>query len=250
VKNASVLLVSPEKTMRSLVTHALGRDFALEMAEDMVAGMDALSEGHQVVLVEYDMSGVNGLEFLQEVRCGRTKARRDVAIGLLTGFADQSHFAAALSLDLNAMLLKPLSRNDIERRVVKMAKEGVRLKPAAQYETVEIPLAKTQLDEAGSGKRSPVAVRMPELRRPPAAAPAAKPIEQPVAELRFGPLRRRPVLEVQVGWQIGMDVIGPNGVCLVAANAVLTPRILARLREIAATGAVTEVWARAPMRGA
>jgi two-component system chemotaxis response regulator CheY len=246
-----ILVVSEEKSIRSLVRHTLTEadGFQAEFAADAVNGLDMVTERHRMALVEFDMAEMNGLEFLQRVRMGRSDGRRNLSVGVLTGFADHHLLTAAIALDLNTLLLKPLSPKDLMKRVTRMMTDDVKLKSPEEYEEIPIPTSDQQRVAAEIAGRSVASVLMPPQRLAARATAAASPVRvgPDAEEEAFGPMRRRPIKELKVGWQIGRDILGPSGTRLVGAGTILTPRLLSRLRDLMEEGEVTEAWVRPPL---
>jgi len=206
-----------------------------------------------MALVELDLDDVNGIELLKMVRCGRTSAPRALRMGMLAGFADENVLAAAVALDLNGLLLKPVSQSDLTRRVSRMISEDRPVKPIDDYLSVKTPESQAPVTEATDSERSPIAVIRPVAPRPRDAEPPARtPSDIDPDAKMFGPKLRRPLIEVDLGWQIAVDVNGLNGQCLIAAGTILNARALRRLRELADDGQLTnsEIWARKPLMAA
>lgn len=251
MKKTPILVVSAEKAIRSLILQTLteAEGFETDFASDAMSGLEIVSQRHRMALVEFDMAEMNGLEFLQQVRMGRTGGRRNLSIGVLAAFADHSVLTAAIALDLNTMLLKPISSKDILKRVTRMMTDDIQLKPVHDYEGVGIPAGDLQRAEAERDGRPLASVLLPGQRlfnRPADASTAARRAGG-AADSGFGPLVRRQITEIGVGWQIGHDIVGPTGTRLVGAGTIVSQRLLTRLLELAEQGALTTAWARAPL---
>lgn len=222
--------------------------FDTDFSSDPMTGLEILSTRHRMALVEFDMAEMNGLEFLQQVRMGRTGARRNLSIAVLAGFADHAVLTAAIALDLNTMLLKPVSAKDVLRRVTRMMSDDIQPKPVAEYEAVGVPAGDQQRAAAERDGRQLASVLLPAQplfnRESEAPAGVRRPEE---ASSGYGPLVRRPIAELRVGWQIGQDIVGPSGTRLVGAGTILSPRLLSRLLDLAEQGALTDAWARPPL---
>lgn len=248
MKKPPVLLVSSDKSVLSMAAPALKNEYALELATDPMIALRTLDAVFKFVLVEFDMPDRNGLEFLREIRMGRSAAKRNLPVGLLAHFADDPVFRAAISLDLNTLLMRPFSRADILRRATRLASEDFEPKPEADYAAVPIPLCDSQKAAKEERERALVAVRMPTLPRMAATdAKLSQWSKADATDRQFGPMVKRQLTEVDVGWQIGADVLSPSGTCLIAAGSILTKRLLGRLYDFAEKGVVFEIWARAPI---
>ena len=250
MKKTPILVVSAEKAIRSLMLQTLteAEGFETDFASDAMSGLEIVSPRHRMALVEFDMAEMNGLEFLQQVRMGRTAARRNLSIGVLAAFADHAVLTAAIALDLNTMLLKPISSKDIMRRVTRMMSDDIQPKPIVEYEGVGIPAGDLQRAEAERDGRPLASVLLPGQRLFNREGAASATARRPGAtEGGFGPLVRRPITDLGVGWQVGHDIVGPTGTRLVGAGTIVSQRLLTRLLELAEQGALADAWARAPL---
>lgn len=250
MKKTPILVVSAEKAIRSMILQTLteSEGFETDFTSDAMSGLEILSQRHRMALVEFDMAEMNGLEFLQQVRMGRTGARRNLSVGVLAGFADHAVLTAAIALDLNTMLLKPISAKDILRRVTRMMSDDIQPKPVAEYEGIGVPAGDLQRAEAERDGRHLASVLLPGQRlfhREDGATASAR--RQEEAGGSYGPMVRRPITDLGVGWQIGQDIVGPSGTRLVGAGTVVSQRLLSRLLELVERGDLTDAWARAPL---
>ena len=249
-----VLIASPDQLTRSFGKSPLlaARGCRTELsqtAEDAIVLFKHRT--FSLALIEFDLVGMNGIELLKLIRCGQTEAPNTLPIGILASFADTEFLTACLDLDLQSLLLKPVSVRDVARRISRILSVTMAFKPTAVYRTIKTPLSSHQLQEKqAENGRSQVAVLRPIVPRPP-NGPSTDDQRQfglNNQERLFGPHKRRAVSELDLGWQISMDILGSNGVRLIAAGTVLTPRLLARLEELAEIGQVGFVWARAPLK--
>lgn len=92
------------------------------------------------IISDFKMPKINGLELLKAVRMDETGADPITPFAMLTGFSDRDIVDIALSLDVNAFLVKPVSRNAIVTRIKRLADTAQRdqnwLKPAEAYSKV------------------------------------------------------------------------------------------------------------------
>lgn len=247
----SLLIVSAEKFIRAICTEALAKaeGYTLDFAKDGEDGLYALSgDIHAAALVEYDMGSMNGLEFLKQIRCGRSRAGRDLSVAMFAGEPDSEVLAAAVGLDLNAILVMPVSKKSIVQRTGRLLTQKIHLKTLEAYEAITVPRSSRQIEARAMAGRAPVTVVLPLPKRPHSGNGAIHHRAGPAALVgrRFGPRMLRLVEEVGYGWQIADDVIGSNGIRLIGAGTVLTAHLLSRLRDMAAEGKIEKVWARAP----
>jgi len=250
MQKTPILVVSSEPSIRVLIRQTLTepKGFQVDFSADAIDGLAVVNERYRMALVEFDMAEMNGLEFLQQVRMGRSDVRRNLPVGILSGFADHKVLSAAIALDVSTLLLRPLSARDILKRVAHMLTDTVQLKHPETYEGVEIPAGDQQRVSAMHKGRSGPTVLMPRQPADARAAVARTSARQGpiVDDASFGPMRRRSIKELRVGWQIGQDIVGQSGTRLVGAGTIVTQRLLTRLLDLVDQGDLTDAWVRAP----
>jgi two-component system chemotaxis response regulator CheY len=119
-----VLIVEDEhysrKVIRTLLT-AIGVDKMYESV-DGASGLEAI-ETHRpdVVLLDWEMPGMDGAEFMRRVRSPETFAYPDVPIIMLTGHGGRPRVRAAVKLGVHEFLLKPVSSTALLTRILGVA---------------------------------------------------------------------------------------------------------------------------------
>jgi len=107
-----VLIVDDSKTMRGIVRKILSASrYALDVseAEEGVAALKRLDGGVDLILLDYNMPGFNGLETLAEIK----RVAPQVAVVMITSTEDKE--VAAKAQDLGATFLKkPFYPADID----------------------------------------------------------------------------------------------------------------------------------------
>jgi two-component system chemotaxis response regulator CheY len=125
--SARVLIVDDEPNMRK-VTRALLLSIGVKYIHEAYDGMEGLDairvqEPH-VVILDWQMSGMNGSQFLKLVRSPATFPYPDVPIIMLTGHGEQSRVIEAIQLGVHEFLIKPVSGKALHARLA-----SVLLKP-------------------------------------------------------------------------------------------------------------------------
>jgi CheY-like chemotaxis protein len=116
-----VLIVEDEhysrKVIRTLLT-AIGVERTVE-AHDGLSGLDAI-EQHKpdIVLLDWEMPGMDGAEFMRRVRAPATFIYPDVPIIMLTGHGERSRVLEAVNLGVHEFLLKPVSSTALLTRIL------------------------------------------------------------------------------------------------------------------------------------
>lgn len=249
-----VLIVSPDQVSRAFAKSPLlaTRGCRFELAQTAEEALALFNQRtFSLALIEFDLIGMNGIELFKLIRCGGTEAPNTLPVGILANFADTEFLTACVDLDLQSLLLKPVSVRDVASRISRILSVTMAFKSTDIYQTIKTPLSSHQFEEKrAENGRSQVAVLRPIVSRPPngPSMDDQRKFGLNDQERLFGAQMRRAVSELDLGWQISMDIVGSNGVRLVAAGTVLTARLLKRLRDIAENGEIGLVWARAPLK--
>ena len=117
----------------SLASSALAKRFG--QRPDQGAGKDRFD----CVITDFNMSPLNGLHLLKAIRTGEAKCARETPVLMLTGFSDDYLIASALNLDVNAFVLKPISRAAFSEKLARVLGRPVKPQSVELYRAVEIP---------------------------------------------------------------------------------------------------------------
>lgn len=183
-----------------------------------------------LIISDYNMPEINGLALLKRLRTGATGGRADLPFIMLTGRSDKDVVAAAIALDVDAFVTKPVSRDALKARMAHALSESRALKPPPAYDQVDIGFSNGLGDEAVT-RRPPATVLT--RRKPVASAPEKEP----------GYGLRMDLDKVKPGAVLAQDVRSPSGDVLLRRGATLSERLIARLKELGDLDIpVTEVW--------
>lgn len=215
-----VLLVDDEKFSRNIVFRMLkdmGCDDDPLVAADGASGLATLSEHRNavgLVVCDFNMPVMNGLEFLKAIRTALDGLPHALSVIMLTGHADAALVGTALALDVDAFVVKPVSRAALETRIRRIFAQPQGVKAPASYQGVDVKAATKVVLRAQKGIKDP---------EPEAKAPAGVAVELDAIVL--------PAV-------LAADVVAPTGELLLGAGVALTPRLLDRLKELCALGIV------------
>lgn len=177
-----------------------------------------------MVITDFQMPTMNGLQLLKAIRAGDTPLARDFPVAMLTGYSERQLVDVALALDVNAFLIKPVSRDALARRLQKMVSAGADqagLREAQSYGAVAVNSAHTLPGKAV--KPGPDADGQPDKRKTATVA-------VPPAQLEAGTI-------------VGRDVFLNDGRLYMSAGVRLTPRYIALLQDLADLQRLeTDVW--------
>ncbi len=113
-----VLVVDDQSTMRSLVRIGL-KEIGITEVEDAVDGEDGLrmllSHRSNLVISDYNMPKLDGLNFLRAVRA--TPAFKNTGFIMLTGRADSDLVQRAQQFGVNNYLVKPFNVTTLRQKI-------------------------------------------------------------------------------------------------------------------------------------
>jgi CheY-like chemotaxis protein len=217
-----ILLVDDEKFSRNIVFRMLKDMGSAEdplMAADGGSALGLLGEHRAevgLVVCDFNMPVMNGLEFLKAVRTGIDGLPNALPVVLLTGHSDAALVGAALALDVDAFVVKPVSRMALESRLRRMFSQPQEVKPPAAYQGVDVKAATATVLRARHGIKDKTGADK--------AVPGF-PVDLNVIELPA---------------TLAADITAPTGELLLGAGVALTPRLLDRLKELRLMGIVPE----------
>jgi DNA-binding NarL/FixJ family response regulator len=145
----TVIVVDDEAFTRQTVVRLLATLGATNIvqAEDGEAALAeswTIAAGPVLVISDFNMPKIDGLNLLKSVRMGQSGLHRAVPFVMLTGFSDRDVVDAALKLDVSAFLLKPVSKAGLEKRLNHLARSEAEkgwLKPVDIYSVVATDMA-------------------------------------------------------------------------------------------------------------
>jgi CheY-like chemotaxis protein len=116
-----VLIVDDEHAMRK-VTRSLLQAIGvtnIHDANDGRSGLEAVCTlAPDVVILDWEMPGLNGPEFMRRARSPQDFPLPDVPVIMLTGYGERSRVVEAVRLGVNEFLLKPVSSKALLARLV------------------------------------------------------------------------------------------------------------------------------------
>jgi YesN/AraC family two-component response regulator len=131
-----VLVVDDEYYMRKVVRTLLisiGVRNIYE-AQDGPSGLEAVRGVEpDVVIVDWEMPGLDGAGFVRMVRSPETFPLPDVPIIMLSGHGEKSRVVEAVSIGVNEFLLKPVSSKALQDRLVAVLAKPRRMMQTGNY---------------------------------------------------------------------------------------------------------------------
>ncbi len=159
----------------------------------------------RLVILDFHMPKRNGLEVLKEIRTGCLGAPRNTPVVMITGLDDSALAATAISLDVDAFLVKPVMSAVLAEQIRNIFASGHEIAEVGKYEAIDI-------------------------------APAVEACAYSDGQAEADAMRRISVLEVEAGMLVVRDITGPNKNVLVARGTTLTGRLVRLLHGLHAGG--------------
>jgi YesN/AraC family two-component response regulator len=188
---------------------------------------DGLGKPVDVAVLDFNMPGANGLQILKQIRTGALPVPRETHVLMLTGSSDFGLVGAAMSLDVDAFIIKPVSVQAMASRLEKVLGQRAELKGKEDYEKIDIEAVSQRL-----------------LSRKPVG------LARPKTEVKKGvngiPVR---LDAVKPGAILSEDVRSPNGELLLGKATMLTDRLIRRLVELQSMLKLEHVYVFPPASG-
>ncbi|MFA5170030.1 MAG: EAL domain-containing protein [Sulfuriferula sp.] len=153
-----ILVVEDDAFTRKIILRIL-RDFGYANIVDVDNAEFAINlleaNTFDMIITDVNMPRMNGLKFVQLIRAGRTHAKPDTRIVVLTSFSQTEIVGSALALDINGFLVKPIIPAVVEEKLTRALSERMHLHSPMAYEAV-----KTELESLPTlGNKQPIPLR-------------------------------------------------------------------------------------------
>jgi len=138
-----ILVVEDDDFTRKIILRVLhDSGFSDTIDADSAEAAIKLFEANlfDLVITDINMPGMNGLKFAQQIRTGKTHAKPETRIVVLTSFSQTEILGTALALDINGFLVKPVIPAVVEEKLAKAMSERLHLHPPMAYEVVKTEL--------------------------------------------------------------------------------------------------------------
>ena len=138
-----ILVVDDDDFARKIILRVL-HDFGFSNIIDIDSAESAIKlfEGNtfDLVITDINMPGMNGLEFIRLIRAGKTHAKPETRIMVLSSFSQTQILGTALALDINGFLVKPIIPAVLEEKLAQALSERLHLHSPLAYEAVKTEL--------------------------------------------------------------------------------------------------------------
>jgi two-component system, chemotaxis family, chemotaxis protein CheY len=136
IESLKVLIVDDEHNMRKVTRGLLLAIGArnIHEANDGMTGLEAICVlGPDLVILDWEMPGMNGPDFVRHVRSPGTFPLPNVPIIMLTAYGERSRVVEAVRLGANDYLLKPVSTKALRARIVSILTNPRRIVKKGDY---------------------------------------------------------------------------------------------------------------------
>ncbi|MGZ5788650.1 MAG: EAL domain-containing protein [Burkholderiaceae bacterium] len=141
ISSIKVLVVEDDAFTRKLIFQVL-RDLGymnLEEADSAISAISMLeAKPFDLIITDINMPKMNGLQLVQGIRTGKTGAKANTRIVVLTSFSQTEILASALALDINGFLVKPIIPAVVEAKLMQAMSERMRIHSPLAYEAVKL----------------------------------------------------------------------------------------------------------------
>lgn len=112
LQSAAVLIVEDQNFVRELLGRLLTslsipKVSSALSAEDALQTLEADPTQADVLLVDFELPGMNGVRFIEKLRASTHQKLREMPVVMLTGHNDLSLYRDAANLGISAFLVKP-----------------------------------------------------------------------------------------------------------------------------------------------
>lgn len=254
-----ILVADDDPFQRRLVRHTLN-SIGYKDIEEADSGLAALkmvkSADYSLIFTDVEMPGINGLELLQQIRCGKTLTRRETRTIIFTSFSNMAVLHAAIALDVNGFLAKPLKTGTLRDNIRKAINETMHLKPESAYQSVNTGIS--EMHTAPPAPKTYIAVPPEDaanigtpIKQKRDATPSVSPqvindAESTAEEPPPDGAVKISLLQLKPGLIIMRNVVARDGTLLLVAGSALSQLVINRLQELRTVLVSEQIWVMAP----
>jgi EAL domain-containing protein (putative c-di-GMP-specific phosphodiesterase class I)/PleD family two-component response regulator len=146
-----ILVVDDDQFTRNIIERVLSTlGFVQITSVASVASALTELEKHQfdIIITDVFMPDINGLEFIKRIRTGKTFAKAETRIIILSGMTEASAVGAAIALDVNGILVKPLVTSVVDQKIDHVLSTPFKINSSIGYESISTDVQKSDNQKA------------------------------------------------------------------------------------------------------
>lgn len=219
-----VLVIEDDDFTRKLTLQVL-RDLGYSNVVDADNATTAIellnTQAFDLIITDVNMPGMNGLQFIQKIRAGKTLAKPETRVVVLTSFSQTEILGSALALDINGFLVKPIVPAVVEEKLAQALSERLHLHSPVAYEAV-----RTELKSLPAFKENPSVHRKDTVS--PAGIRQVRSAKEPIGGRPISLNRLRP------GMVLKESVRLKDGTLILSQGHALSELTINRLHDLKA----------------
>lgn len=219
-RDIHVLVVEDEEFARTLTSQVL-RSYgcagvqAVENGNQALDNLTAATRSFDLIICDFRMPKMNGLELLKAIRKGVPGVARDIPFAMLTSHADKPVVGLAFELDVDCFLIKPITAATMRERLTRVMSTDRPIKAPFDYHEIDTDRVADEGD-------------LLDMERADPAGPASGRGRISRAGTRIVSLAKVKPDSILVD-----PIMTSNGQVLLPSGASLDVRTIARLRDLA-----------------
>ena len=111
---------------------------AANNGDDALTVMLTASHGFDIIISDFEMPVMNGLQLLKAIRIGTRGVSRDIPFVMLTGHSDRFIVGTAFSLDVDSFVVKPVTPKTLKARISHIMASDRLIKKPIDYDEISI----------------------------------------------------------------------------------------------------------------
>jgi EAL domain-containing protein (putative c-di-GMP-specific phosphodiesterase class I)/DNA-binding NarL/FixJ family response regulator len=172
-----MLVVEDDEFTRNIITQVLSNlgYLNIESASDARSAINLFRDHRfDIIITDILMPNINGLELIKSIRTGKTLAKPESRIIVLSGMTEASAVGKAIALDVNGILVKPLVASVVDQKINHVLSTPFKINSSIAYEAVSTDI--TESENAKSNNNNDLASLVDSLASQPTSPTVRPPI--------------------------------------------------------------------------
>lgn len=198
------------------VLHGLGYDAVVVTNSAESALKQLQHDTFNLIITDIDMSGMNGLQLIQMIRSGKTLAKPETRIVVLTALSQTEILGSAMALDINGFLVKPFIPAVVDEKISLAMSESFHPRQPLAYMAIKTDLNGRSNQESDVHPNAAIAINQPSIEHK----------NQEISSHRISLKKLRP------GMILRANIYLENGTLILSSGHKLTETSINRLIDI------------------